>query len=617
MIRHKVKLFLCLIPIVLILNVGASAKTVPTLPDLVGLTDWWYSEDGYVALDGHWEFYWNELLSYDEIQSPENKKTVIVPASWSEYELDGLKLAPEGCATYRLKLKTKLDAGTYLGLYIKNISSAYKVYINDMVVASAGEVSQNPEETLVKSYPQAVFFPIPDPEFDIIIHTSSHKTFKSGLTSSLYLGSVEGIEKLYDNSLLKYSILYGLLFVVMVFSIMMAVLCPDIKYFSFLSALCVTIFIAVDLSSVNLLSRLLPNLELPQARVLLYTSLNCLLVLVTAYCYFQFKSGFYKKVLNLTLAMSILWQSLIILLPIKLFEAALYSVIKTSLFSIYALIIGMLNIAGIIKGARENFIGGMEQLLCAAILTLSGLIDYSYYRINLSLLPFPILPYSLMFILVVQMVIHAKQVRGLIEQQRNEELKFMQAQVRPHLLYGVIDSYIATAQQDVDKARAILEAFADYLRKTFDIKKSYRYYSLREAISLLQSYINIEQIRLNNSLEVNFELPDNLDVAIPTYTLQPIVENAILHGLSKKEKGSRLDIIVKRRGPYLYFTIKDNGVGMTPEEMPKALDPNGNNSLANISKRLGSFNRKVFSIVSHPNIGTEVSWRVRVKELKG
>ena len=615
MIKHKIKLLLCLILVVLLLNVGAYAFTLQTLSELGSLEDW-EPEKGYVSLDGDWEFFWNDFLSYEELQAVASKKTITVPASWSEYKTGELKLDSEGHATYRLRLKTGLEDGTYLGLYIKNLSSAYKVFINDMAVASLGVVSPNPEEVFVKSYPQAVFFAIPAAEFDIIIHTSSHKTFKSGLTSSLFLGSVDDIEALHNNSLLKYSILYGLLFIVMVFSIMMAIMCRDIKYFAFLSVLSVSFFVAVDLSSINLISKYLAALDISQAKVLLYSSINCCLILVTAYCYFQFKSGFYKTVLKLTLIMSILWQLSIVFMPIKLFEAAIFSIGKINLFSLYALTISLLNLAGIIKGARENFIGGMEQLLCASIFSISALIDYSYYRGNLSVLPFPVLHYSLMIILVVQMVIQAKQVRGLIEQQRSEELKFMQAQVKPHLLYDVIDTYISISKQDIEKARTILEAFADYLRKTFDIKQSYRYYSLREAISLLQSYINIEQIRLKNSLEVNFELPENLDVAIPTYMLQPIVENAIVHGLSKKGKGGRLDIIIERCGPYLYFTVKDNGAGMTPEEISKAIDPNRNNSLSNISKRLSSLNRKFLSIVSSPNIGTEVSWRVRVKELK-
>jgi len=605
---NSAKLLFCLLSFLFNLNVGANVSQPP--PELGNLIDW-NPEDGCMALNGEWDFYWNELLSYEEIEKAENKMTMNVPASWSDYNLDS-----EGYATYRLKVRTSLDAGTKLGLYIKDVSSAYKVYINDMLVGSMGVVSQYPDKMFVRTYPQTIFFAIPDSEFDIIIQASSRKTIDSGLTSSLLLGSEEGVESLYRSSLLRFSILYGLLFVVAVFSVLMAILCQDIKYFSYLSLLCVAIFISVDLTAINLISRAIPNLDLSQARALLYTAVNLCLVLVTAYFYYQFKSGFYKTVFEITLLMSGGWQTFILSLPIRQFEAAISSNASINLFVAYALLIGFLNIAGIIKGARDVFIGGMEQLLCVSLLTLSALIDFSSFSGDTSFMSFPILHYSLMLILVVQMVIQAKQVRGLVQQQRNEELRFMQAQVKPHLLYGIIDTYVETAQKDVDEARTILEAFADYLRKTFDIKKSYRYYTLKEAIRLLQSYIKIELIRLHYSFEVNFELPDNLDVIIPTHILQPIVENAIVHGLSKKGEGGRLDVIIRRRGRYLYFTVKDNGVGMSPEDISNALDPSRSNSLANISKRLSLFNRKILSIVSIPDEGTEVSWRVRVKELK-
>lgn len=105
-------------------------------------------------------------------------------------------------------------------------------------------------------------------------------------------------------------------------------------------------------------------------------------------------------------------------------------------------------------------------------------------------------------------------------------------------------------------------------------------------------------------------------MAIPTCMLQPIVENSVVHGLGTREQGGRIDIEIERRGAYLYFSVRDNGTGMTPKEISDALAPGKDNSLSNIADRLGLFNRRALSIVSNPYIGTEVSWRVRVKELK-
>jgi len=458
--------------------------------------------------------------------------------------------------------------------------------------------------------------PLPDSEFDIIIQASNYQALRSGLATSLYLGSGEDIDSMYSNIVFESSILYGALFIVFAFSIMMAILRKDIKYSLFLAIICISVFFAIDLTGINMISRLIPSLDISNARVLLYSSIFWCVLSATAYWYFQFKSNFYNTVLKLVIFLSVCWQLLVIIVPIKLFEAFIYALPKINFVAVYAVIIGFLNIAGIIKGTRDNYICGMEQLLCVSIFTVSALLDYSYYNGSSRFLTFPILPYALIFILAVQMIIQAKQVQGLLEQQRNDELRFVQAQIKPYLLYSVINTYITTSQQDSDKARTILESFAAYLRKTFDIKKSYQYYSLREAISLIQSYISIEQIRLDNALEVNYELPENLDVAIPTCMLQPIVENSVVHGLRSKERGGHININIKQRGGYMYFSVKDNGIGMTPKEITNALNSTSSNSLSNIADRLSLFNRKVLSISSSPNEGTEVSWRVRIKELK-
>jgi len=614
MSKLKGRLFICFTIILLITVLETFASASAAGFGCKDLTDWDPSED-CVTLDGSWEFYWNNITDYVTIQSSDECKIVNVPESWTNYVHNNSKLPPEGFATYRLHIMTSLHIGTRLGIYIGNVSSAYNIFINEEMVASVGTVSVSQEGESGKLLPQAVYFDVPDPNFDIIIQTSNYQTVKSGLLSSLYLGSKKSIDVLYDNNILKSSILYGALFIVMAFSIMIAILCRDIKYSFFLAMLCISMFFLVDTTSINLISRMLPRFDITKTKMILYSSVIWCVFWVTEYWYFQFKSEFYKIVIKIVIILTVCWQLAIIAMPLKLFETIIYPTKNADLLVIYAVLAGLTNIIAIIKGSKDNFMDGMEQLLCAAILMISALMDSSYYKSDSPILAFPVLHYALIIIMAVQMIMQAKQVRGLLEQQRNEELRFVQAQIKPYLLYSVINTYIATSRHDKDKARSILESFAAYLRKTFDIKKSYRYFSLREAINLVQSYIGIEQIRFENSIKVNYELPENLDVSIPTCMLQPIVENAVIRGLQPKGKGGRIDIKINRQGSYLYFLVKDNGAGMTQREISNALDPARKNSLSNITNRLRLFNRNAFSIVSHPNEGTEVSWRIRIREL--
>ena len=288
----RTSLLLCFIFIVLITGFRAFAYTGHPESDLGDLRNW-SPVEGCVTLDGDWDFFWGKLLTYEDLQGVQNAKTVAVPASWTEYEFNNSRLTPEGFATYRLSIKTGLKSKTSLGLYIAGIPAAYRVYIDGTMVACSGTVSSRGEEMLVKSYPQIALFDIPDSEFDIIIQASNHKTMRSGLTTSLILGSGDEIEALYRKSILKSSILYGSLFLVIALSIIMAIVCRDIKYFFFLAIVCVAIFFAVDLTGINLVSRFLPRFDISDAKVLFYSSFTWGVLFLTSDFYFKFKSRFY------------------------------------------------------------------------------------------------------------------------------------------------------------------------------------------------------------------------------------------------------------------------------------------------------------------------------------
>ena len=139
MIQRKLK-YAVFFVILILLFVFSSFLSVPyqMIPaenGTLNLNGQNFSERVTFKLDGQWAFYWNKLLDYSNIQHTKPDFYANVPDTWNKYKRNGENLPGQGCATYRLHINTGVDAGTRLGLRIKTLSSAYRLYVNDELIA--------------------------------------------------------------------------------------------------------------------------------------------------------------------------------------------------------------------------------------------------------------------------------------------------------------------------------------------------------------------------------------------------------------------------------------------------------------------------------------------------
>ncbi|MFA7467365.1 MAG: ATP-binding protein, partial [Desulfotomaculaceae bacterium] len=135
---------------------------------------------------------------------------------------------------------------------------------------------------------------------------------------------------------------------------------------------------------------------------------------------------------------------------------------------------------------------------------------------------------------------------------------------------------------------------------------------LKSEIELAKAYIEIEKARFEERIEVTLEAPDDLETRVPNLMLQPLIENAVIHGILPKPEGGRIDISVNREGRTLIFRVKDNGIGMAADKLNGNLKHNSLKGvgLANIDSRLRKLFGKGLHIKSGPGTGTEITWRI-------
>ncbi|WP_144512744.1 ATP-binding protein [Bacillus sp. FJAT-22090] len=190
------------------------------------------------------------------------------------------------------------------------------------------------------------------------------------------------------------------------------------------------------------------------------------------------------------------------------------------------------------------------------------------------------------------------------------EVAFLQAQIKPHFIFNVLNSILSLSYIDLDKARVMITDFANFMRGSFSFENTHSLVPLEKELSLIQSYVNIQRTRFPKRLVWEIQMEEPFHCLIPPLLLQPIVENAIVHGLKTKEGQGTVKLNVRRENEMIVFQIKDNGAGISEQRLKEIWNKEKNNGqgvgLQNIEKRLKYYEDASIHINSEENRGTIV-----------
>jgi two-component system LytT family sensor kinase len=143
------------------------------------------------------------------------------------------------------------------------------------------------------------------------------------------------------------------------------------------------------------------------------------------------------------------------------------------------------------------------------------------------------------------------------------ELAFLRAQISPHFIYNALTAIESYVRSDPERARELLIGFADFIRYTFRAHGPYS--TLAEELRLVETYLELERARFGDRLLVTLRVaPEVLWVAMPCLTLQPLVENAVRHGIEVNGSG-HISLVIEDNDSEAFITVEDDGVGMDPD----------------------------------------------------
>jgi two-component system LytT family sensor kinase len=165
----------------------------------------------------------------------------------------------------------------------------------------------------------------------------------------------------------------------------------------------------------------------------------------------------------------------------------------------------------------------------------------------------------------------------------------LRAQISPHFVYNSLTAIASFVRTDPEQARELLLEFAEFTRYSF--RRHGEYTTLAEELRSIDRYLVLERARFGDRLGVTLRVaPEVLPVVVPFLCLQPLVENAVRHGLEGKEGVGHVTITAEDAGNDAVICIEDDGLGMDPERLQRALSGSGDSAggigIGNVDERL-------------------------------
>lgn len=585
----------------------------------IDLTGSDFKQNELVELEGQWEFYWNRLLTPGDFsgeQKPQIDSLMKVPGSWQGIKV-GDKIYPQkGVATYRILLKypaTIKDPA----LEIRRVTRAYKLYANGQLIKEVGKVSDKASDFKADYKLNIIDLPKDTEQLELIIQVAAMDYPRGGIMETPVLGSKKVLEQkkmlflsiqlLFIGSVIIFGIYYLFLFILQRknrTALLFSILC-------FITAMRALVFGEVPL--VVLFPKVTINILLYINNITAYNLVPIIILFVLSLYPLDYK----KKILGL------------ILMPTLFFDALLLTPIEfMALFNNYLyvlMLMQMIFILGVLIKAvihrRENAI---LMFIVISIFALTIIEDVFHHTalggINISYM----FLYGNFIVIIAMSFVQAKLQANahkklilynekLVEADRLKdkimatEMSFLQAQIKPHFLYNALSAIANVCEKDGKKAAKLIIDLAIYLRGSLEFNPLDKMVTVEKELEFINTYFNIEQARFGPKIQLIKEIEIPLEYQIPVLVIQPLVENAVRHGISKKQIGGRVIVRMTQLEEGIRIEIEDDGVGIEGEKLNLLLNEKRKNQgvgLLNIHHRLLRIYGRGLEITSQVGQGT-------------
>ncbi|WP_280169408.1 sensor histidine kinase [Priestia megaterium] len=559
-----------------------------------------YTQKGFIKLDGQWDYFPGEHLDLEDIKNRKKKNYVEVPSVQKG----------RGIATYHLQIILPNKKGNY-GFKTTSIRMAHSLYVNDKKLSKSGTSgklsSYSPGNT-----PGVTYFTSSSDKIDLIIHTANYSFVDQGIVSSIYFGTqnkINTIQNLFFGSNFSF-VIFGIMF--SVYQFILYFMRRQDRFLLYGGCYFLTLVMAILFSGEKISLQIFPNIpfELAYKAKDFFGFFSGVFLLLFSV---QMESGIssFKKI-NVAISPIIIYLIAILVLPYSLYVNAQY----ISWMYLGGLLIWLfarclyLYVTNTFKKMKKNelmtFIFALGSIVFYLMCEIANSILSISFFYQLGIILFILFMFILFALMLSNSINSYEKVKK--EAVRNEML-FLNSQIKPHFLYNALSNIIALCYTNQHRAAYLLQNLSTYLRIIFDNDSRLEWITLEKEIKLITAYVEIEKERLNGRLSVEWLIDEGLEYTmVPFLSVQPIVENAIRHGLFPKEGDGKVTIIISQDMNLLKIVIKDDGIGMDEIKLQKIKSKSKKHKgvgLINVQKRINKIPNSYFNVDSTPS-GTSV-----------
>lgn len=351
-----------------------------------------------------------------------------------------------------------------------------------------------------------------------------------------------------------------------------------------------------------------------------YTSHLCMMLAAFCLCHFvsDTLTGKKRSIAKIAVFGSALFNSVLILMSFvgvtAIYDTLPYWVVWQVILCILFMVLCVLEALG--KGAKRLVPVSAFVLFGAMLLDVFGIGSNIVWRAPCSKIVFLVL-FVIHIVAAARGVVinHRASVRAakLEKELEDSRIAIMLSQIKPHFLYNVLNAIYHLYRKEPETAQDAVSSFAEYLRcNMLSIEKN-EPIPFSEEYQHIQTYLSLEQIRFRGKLDVVYDV-DVTDFKVPPLTVEPLVENAVKHGVTKKRGGGIVTISTGRTDEGVQITVSDTGVGFDPEHYMEDGKPHV--GIRNVRDRLRNMVGGSLSITSSKN-GTVAVVTIPAKEGSG
>lgn len=554
---------------------------------VLDLTDWDFTKNGTIQLTGEWEFYWRQLLTYKDFKQDNSKIDFngyqYVPDIWDDYNINGEHPTGTGYATYRLKVKN-VDWKDTFGLKILTMSTSYILMIDDKVIVTSGIVGDSAQNTKPEYNTQSISITPTANEFEIIIQVSNFTYARGGIWRPVVFGLDSDIRKLAVKTSRNEMLLMGVILIMMCYHfILYRVRKEDKSLLYAVIGLFVTI-LRILVTGEYYITTIFQNISFSTIIFLEYCTLYWGLTAWVLFIGKLFPFEFNKHILRIFIVISMCFTLLTFILPIHIYTNHLIWI------EIYIIILFVYAVLRVIVASNNDRDDAQLILYCSLLLFTAYIIDVLMFLNFIPNITGGVFITAVGVTVLIQAYIISRRYSRAMEQSKISEVAMLQAQISPHFLHNAMNALAELSYDGGDRAYDAITSFSEYLRYSYDLLPQSKVISLSNEIDLVNAYLEIEKLRFGDKLKYEICIENSKGIVMPPFLIQPLVENAVRHGISKKEGGGIVKISGKQMDKRYKIMIEDSGVGISKEVIEKVAIGEKINAmghgLSNVNKRL-------------------------------